>query len=42
MYKALKIKDFSEELELYFQAQFAPENNKITIALTFLKKHALT
>lgn len=29
------------ELELYFQAQGAAEEDKITIAVTFLKKHAL-
>jgi hypothetical protein len=42
MGKAHKIKDFLVELELYFQAQRAHEGDKITIAVTFLKEHALT
>ena len=39
--KAHKVKDFLVELELYFEAQRALEGDKITIAVTFLKDHAL-
>lgn len=39
--KAHKVKDFLVELELYFEAQRALEGDKITIAVTFLKEHAL-
>ena len=39
--KANKVKDFIVELELYFEAQRAREEDKITIAVTFLKEHAL-
>ena len=39
--KAHKVKDFLVELELYFEAQRALEEDKITIAVTFLKDHAL-
>lgn len=39
--KAHKVKDFLVELELYFEAQKTLEADKITIAVTFFKDHAL-
>ena len=39
--KANKVKDFIVELELNFEAQRARDDDKINIAVTFLKEHAL-
>jgi len=36
-----KNQGFLIELELYFKAQLASKNDKITIAITFLKKYVL-
>jgi len=41
MDKVHKIKDFFVQLELYFEAQHACENDKMTIIVTFFKEHAL-
>jgi len=41
MDKAHKIKDFLVGLELYFQDQCTPKEDKITIIVIFLKEYAL-
>ncbi|KAL2643126.1 hypothetical protein R1flu_010713 [Riccia fluitans] len=39
--KAVKVKDFLDELDMYFDMQLAQEEEKVKVAATFLKDHAL-
>ncbi|KAL3688559.1 hypothetical protein R1sor_014868 [Riccia sorocarpa] len=39
--RSIKVKEFLDELDLYFNAQEAREEDKVRVSVTFLKEHAL-